>query len=43
MNPPQVGGNMTVVIDDDEYDRGVDENKFRVIGRPLMPKGDPKD
>lgn len=38
--PPQIeGGNLAIVLDEDEYSKGVRANQFSVIGRVLMQRG----
>lgn len=42
VQPPQLeGGNLTVIIDEGEYMKRVEDNKYNVIGRVNMKKGDP--
>lgn len=38
--PPQVGGNITVTIDEGEYIKGVQEHQFNVIGRLSIRQGE---
>lgn len=42
LSPPRlVGGNVVVEVDDEQYQKWVEDLKFSVVGKLMLRKGDP--